>query len=69
MSRVLPLVLGLGLTFAGPATAGAPLPPDAEGAKEALNTSPRHGEWVDISYTASTKIRSFVFVPSKVALQ
>ncbi len=44
--KLLPLCLCLA-TVARPAADGE-IPPDAESAVEALNSSPRHGEWVDI---------------------
>lgn len=42
MSLVWALILSVAVATS------APIPPDAEGAIEALNRSPRHGEWVDI---------------------
>lgn len=44
--RALTLIATL-LAFAG--AAGAAIPPDADGALDALDNSPRHGEWVDIN--------------------
>ena len=47
--RRMATILALGTTFALAATAGEPkLPPAEETAKSALETSPRHGEWVDV---------------------
>jgi len=40
------------------------LPPDEAGALAALNSSPRHGEWVDVAY-GKTPIRSFVVYPER----
>jgi carboxymethylenebutenolidase len=40
------------------------LPPGAQGAARALDTSPRHGEWVDVPSSA-TPIRSFVVYPER----
>ena len=65
MSRALTMVLGLALAGAVPAAAAEGLPPDAEGAAAALESSPRHGEWVDISYTGDTRIRTFVVYPER----
>lgn len=65
MSRPLTLVLGLVLAGAVPAAAQWGLPPDEAGAKAALDSSPRHGEWVDISYTGDTRIRTFVVYPER----
>ncbi len=65
MSRALTIVLGLALAGAVPAASAQGLPPDAEGAAAALESSPRHGEWVDISYTPDTKIRTFVVYPER----
>jgi carboxymethylenebutenolidase len=65
MSRALTIVLGFALAGAVPAAGGEGLPPDAEGAAAALESSPRHGEWVDISYTGDTRIRTFVVYPER----
>lgn len=65
MSRTLTLVLGLALAGAAPAAAQWGLPPDEAGAKAVLDSSPRHGEWEDISYTGDTKIRTFVVYPER----
>ncbi len=65
MSRALTVVLGLALAGAVAGAADWGLPPDADGAKAALDSSPRHGEWVDISYTGDTKIRTFVVYPER----
>lgn len=63
MLRALTFVLGLAVAL--PATAGQTLPPDEEAAKSALESSPRHGEWVDIPYSGDTRIRSFVVYPER----
>jgi carboxymethylenebutenolidase len=48
------------------ATETLQIAPGAEQAKERLNTSPRHGEWVDIDVPGSpTKLRSFVVYPER----
>ncbi len=40
------------------------LPPGAEGAKERLNTSPRHGEWAEIEVPGiKQKMKAFVVYP------
>jgi len=65
MPRALTILLGLVLAGAGPAAAARDLPPDADGAKAALDSSPRQGEWVDISYSGGTKIRTFVVYPER----
>ncbi|MEQ1856768.1 MAG: dienelactone hydrolase family protein [Longimicrobiales bacterium] len=42
------------------------LPPDEPGAPARLNSSPRHGEWVDVPLPGSaTPIRSFVVYPER----
>lgn len=42
------------------------LPPGEEGATEALNTSPRHGEWVDVPYEgAEVPIRTWAVHPER----
>ncbi|MBM4183684.1 MAG: dienelactone hydrolase family protein [Gemmatimonadetes bacterium] len=46
--------------------AGAQLPPDEPGSPARLNSSPRHGEWVDVPLPGSpTPIRSFVVYPER----
>jgi len=41
-------------------------PPGEEGALEALNQSPRHGEWVDVEYPGSdVPIRTWVVYPER----
>ena len=52
------------LSVAALAAEKAALPPDEQGAKERLNSSPRHGEMVDIEMPGSgTKIKSWVVFP------
>jgi carboxymethylenebutenolidase len=41
------------------------LPPDAEGAVEALNTSPRHGEWVMVRLPDGDSVNSWVVYPER----
>ena len=41
------------------------LPPDAEGAKDALGKSPRHGEWVDVALPDGKKLVTWVVYPEK----
>lgn len=51
---------------AAQAVGGAKLPPGAEGAKAALEKSPRHGEWADITVPGSeTPLRSYVVFPER----
>lgn len=53
---------------APPAASAVPAaaPPGEEGAKAALEASPRHGEWVDVKLADSgTKIRGFVVYPER----
>jgi len=47
-----------------PAARSTPLPPDEDHAKDALEHSPRHGEYVDIPY-AGTPIRTWVVYPQR----
>ena len=48
------------------ASAEPTLPPAEEGALAALNTSPRHGEWVDVPMTGSdTPIRTWAVYPER----
>lgn len=51
----------------GTTIASVPTPPPAEaGALEALNTSPRHGEWVDVPLPGSdVPVRSWVVYPER----
>jgi len=65
MLRTPTVVLGLALAGAVAGAAEWGLPADADGAKAALDSSPRHGEWMDISYTGDTKIRTFVVYPER----
>jgi carboxymethylenebutenolidase len=41
------------------------LPPDADHARERLNSSPRHGEWVMISVSPPDSIRAWVVYPER----
>src|SRR5262249_53014723 len=49
-------------SWTSPSAAAAPptLPPPEEGALQALDTSPRHGEWVDIDYIAHEPLKAWV---------
>jgi carboxymethylenebutenolidase len=58
------MALGLALATA-PAAAKRNVPPDAAGAKAALDSSPRTSEWVEIAYRGDTRIRSFVVYPGR----
>ncbi len=56
------------LSIAGAAPAAQPpsIPPGEAAAKDRLNTTPRHGEWVDIRQSGSnTPIRAFVVYPER----
>jgi len=48
-----------------PATRNAAIPPDAEQARAALATSPRHGEWVDLKLADGGKLVTWVVYPEK----
>ena len=72
LSSVAPAtVLAVLLAFpAGPAAAQEMeahdwLPPGADGAVEALNTSPRHGEWVMVRLENGDSVRSWVVYPER----
>jgi carboxymethylenebutenolidase len=41
------------------------LPPGEENARAVLDKSPRHGEWIDISYDAKTPIRTWIVYPER----
>ena len=41
------------------------IPPGEEGARAALETSPRHGEWVDIPYEGHAPLRSWIVYPER----
>lgn len=62
------LAIALALTFttsvAAAATAPA-LPPGEEDAKARLESSPRHGEYVDIPYNDTTKLRTWIVYPER----
>jgi carboxymethylenebutenolidase len=54
----------LALTFFTSFALAAGIPPAAEGAKAALDKSPRHGEWVDIKVEGmNTPLKCFVVYP------
>ena len=49
-----------------PAAGGAKTPPGEQQAKAALEKSPRHGEWVDVSVPGSeTPLRTYVVYPER----
>jgi carboxymethylenebutenolidase len=56
-----------GVVSPGPAAAPTDpaLPPGEEGAKAALDRSPRHGEWVDIAVPSGTPVRAWVVYPER----
>ncbi len=72
--RVL-LALALALTAMAPVAEAqeSPIPPDAESAVAALNSSPRHGEWIDVQEgRAATNrwgdtIRSWIVYPERAS--
>jgi len=41
------------------------LPPPEDSAKQALENSPRHGEWVDVEYAAHAPLRTWVVYPER----
>ena len=41
------------------------LPPDADGAKAALERSPRHGEWADVKPPGGAPVRTWVVFPER----
>jgi carboxymethylenebutenolidase len=52
--------------LAADAPSGAALPPGEAGAKEALNKTPRHGEWIDIAVPgAKTPLHSYIVYPQR----
>ena len=53
------------VTPAAPAPRNQAIPPDAEQAKAALATSPRHGEWVDLKLADGVKLVTWVVYPEK----
>jgi carboxymethylenebutenolidase len=61
------LILSLIFTMALAAYAAEPqLPPTEQNAKEALNKSPRHGEWVDITVPNSkVPLKAFIVYPER----
>jgi carboxymethylenebutenolidase len=52
---------------AGPTTASPDesIPADAEGAKAALERSPRHGEWVDVKARDGAALRTWIVYPER----
>jgi len=56
----------LSLTLIAPVTEAPPkLPPPEETAKQALERSPRHGEWVDVEYAEHATLRTWVVYPER----
>src|SRR4051794_10028243 len=56
----------LAVSVVGGNARAAGIPPGAQGAKEALEKSPRHGEWVEIKVPNSDKLmRAFVVYPER----
>jgi carboxymethylenebutenolidase len=58
-------LLALSFTVATVHAASSPLPPDEPGAKDALDHSPRHGEWVDIPYPGHAPLHTWVVYPER----
>jgi carboxymethylenebutenolidase len=58
---------GADASGSSPSMTAAPTPPpDEAGALEALNTSPRHGEWVDVALPgSSTPVRTWAVYPER----
>src|SRR5512139_2702351 len=50
---------------AAPAPRNEAIPPDAEQAKAALATSPRHGEWIDLKLADGGTLVTWVVYPEK----
>jgi carboxymethylenebutenolidase len=72
MSQLYPILLFLFVFLAAPLSAGAvghgatAIPPGEAGAKAALETSPRHHEWVDIAVPGREgKVSAFVAYPER----
>ena len=56
----------LSLAFLTTTASAAGIPPGAEGAKAALDKSPRHGEWAEIKVPGSDKpMRAYVVYPER----
>jgi carboxymethylenebutenolidase len=62
--RALALLALLAWSASATAADAPKLPPSEETAKERLNTSPRHGEWVTID-AAGTPVRTWVVYPER----
>jgi len=70
----LPMIVALGLLAPGPSSAQSAAPPPArdpnlpageENAKDALNTSPRHGEMVDVPMAGGPAIQTWIVYPER----
>ena len=48
-----------------PASSEAAIPPGEEGAKAALDATPRHGEYVDVPYAGGPALKTFVVYPER----
>ena len=55
----------LALMIAAAPVAGQSLPPDEEGARARLDTSPRHGEWIDYDAGGGDMVRAWVTYPER----
>ena len=66
LSRAALLLLLLAVpSLAAAAASKSKLPPAEETAKAALESSPRHGEWVDVAYAGGVPLRSYVVYPER----
>lgn len=65
LSLAFALAVALPLTAFSAAPKGPALPPGEEEAKARLESSPRHGEFVDVPYNDSTKLRTWVVYPER----
>ncbi len=66
---VFPSLLSLATLVAAAAAATAqadfPIPPDAEGALETLNASPRHGDWLTVRMPDGDSVRAWIVYPER----
>jgi carboxymethylenebutenolidase len=59
------LALAAGVTGLAAASPDESIPADAEGAKAALERSPRHGEWVDVKARDGAALRTWIVYPER----
>lgn len=62
---ILATVAAAATTAPAAPTAPVTLPPAEAGAKAALETSPRHGEWADVPGPGGTPIRTWIVYPER----